>query len=77
MSNESVFRWNIEEDVLDRFINKIAKSGDPVYDLQILACKAIDAIACTKEAETRSKVRHLRVVSDKAIGAERELFHTA
>ena len=70
-------RFPIDDAVLDRFVRKVAKSGDPAYDLRALACKAIDALAGIREEEVRTRVRHLRVVSDKATGVERELFHTA
>ncbi len=69
-------RFPIDDDVLDRFVRKVAKSVDPAYDLRALACKAIDALARVREEDVRTRVRHLRVVSDKATGVERELFHT-
>ena len=66
----------IGNNALDRFVRKVAKSDDPAYDLRLLACKAIDALADIHEEKVQTRVRLLRVVSDKAIGAERELFYT-
>ncbi len=68
--------WLDDEDV-ERVVRKVARSSDAVYALRLLACRALDALGSLEEEDRKTRVQQLRVVADKAIGVERELFHTA
>ncbi len=69
-------RWFSDKEV-ERAVRNAARSSDAAYVLRLLACKALDALGSLEEEDRKTRVRHLRVVADKAIGVERELFHTA